>query len=82
MCLFPPSSLPPPAFRAQGGELPWSIAYLPTEPLLEPTRRLIPPVGGVDVSPIVWLALISLLNEVLLGPQGLLVLIGNSQSLL
>ena len=62
--------------------MPWSIAYLPTEPLLGPTRKVIQPVGGVDVAPVVWLAFISLLNELLLGPQGILVLISNSESLL
>jgi hypothetical protein len=25
--------------------LPWVVAYLPTEPLLKPTRALVPPVG-------------------------------------
>lgn len=29
-------------------------------------------VGGVDVSPIVWVALLSFINEILLGPQGIL----------
>jgi len=33
-------------------KLPWSIAVAPTEPLLGPTRRAIPPVGGVDVAPV------------------------------
>mmetsp|Transcript_39788 Transcript_39788/g.55255 ORF Transcript_39788/g.55255 Transcript_39788/m.55255 type:complete len:214 (+) Transcript_39788:99-740(+) len=56
-------------------QLPWSIAYIPTEPILIPTRKLIEPVGGVDVSPIVWVALLSFFNEILLGPQGLLILI-------
>ena len=32
-------------------------------------------VGGVDVSPIVWVALLSFVNEILLGPQGILNLI-------
>jgi len=31
----------------------------------------------VDVSPIVWVALISFLNEVLLGKQGILVLLAS-----
>ena len=45
---------------------------LPTEPLLAPTRRLIQPIGGVDVTPVVWVGLISLLRELLVGQQGLL----------
>ena len=44
----------------------------PTEPVLGLTRRAIPPVGGVDVAPIVWVALLSFVNEILLGPQGIL----------
>ena len=58
-------------------KLPWVIAYVPTEPLLKPTRALVPPVGGVDVSPIIWVGMISFMNEILLGKQGLLVLLSN-----
>ncbi|CAK9140733.1 unnamed protein product [Ilex paraguariensis] len=57
------------------GKFPYVIAYAPTEPLLSPTRKLIPPLGGVDVTPVVWFGLISFLNEILVGPQGLLVLL-------
>lgn len=58
--------------QLNGKKLPWSIAVVPTEPVLGPTRRAIPPVGGVDVAPIVWVALLSFINEILLGPQGIL----------
>ena len=58
-------------------KLPWVIAYVPTEPLLKPTRALVPPVGGVDVSPIIWVGMISFMTEILLGKQGLLVLLSN-----
>ena len=44
----------------------------PTEPVLAPTRRLIQPIGGVDVAPVVWVGLVSLLRELLVGQQGLL----------
>ncbi|KAJ9175671.1 hypothetical protein P3X46_014205 [Hevea brasiliensis] len=57
------------------GKFPYVIAYAPTEPILIPTRKVIPPVGGVDVTPVVWFGLISFLNEILVGPQGLLVLL-------
>ena len=60
-------------------KLPWVVAYVPTEPLLKPTRALVPPVGGVDVSPIIWVGMISFMNEILLGKQGLLVLLANKQ---
>ncbi|MBE9173758.1 YggT family protein, partial [Cyanobium sp. LEGE 06143] len=35
------------------------------------TRRLIQPIGGVDVTPVVWVGLISLVRELLVGQQGL-----------
>lgn len=54
--------------------LPYCLAVRPTEPLLAPTRRLIPPLGGVDMSPVLWVGLLSLIREILLGQQGLLTL--------
>jgi YggT family protein len=45
----------------------------PTEPLLAATRRLIAPIGGVDVTPVIWVGLLSLVRELLVGQQGLLV---------
>ena len=56
--------------------LPFAIAYWPTEFLLAPTRKLIPPFGGVDISPIVWFGIVSLVRELLVGQQGLLKMIG------
>jgi YggT family protein len=47
------------------------IVAIPTEPLLAPTRRLIAPIGGVDVTPVIWVGLISLVREILVGQQGL-----------
>ncbi len=52
--------------------LPLSLVVLPTEPFLVPSRKLIPPLGGVDITPILWVGIFSLLREVLLGQQGLL----------
>jgi YggT family protein len=43
-----------------------------TEPLLAATRRLVPPIGGVDVTPVIWVGLVSLARELLVGQQGLL----------
>ena len=51
---------------------PFNLVVLPTEPFLLPTRKLIPPLGGVDISPILWVGIFSLVREVLLGQQGLL----------
>jgi len=53
-------------------KLPWAIIWAPTEPLLAVTRKTIPKVSGVDVSPIVVVGLLSFLSEILLGQQGLL----------
>jgi YggT family protein len=50
------------------------LVGVPTEFLLAPTRRLIQPIGGVDVAPVVWVGLVSLLRELLVGQQGLLTL--------
>ncbi|XP_021724662.1 protein COFACTOR ASSEMBLY OF COMPLEX C SUBUNIT B CCB3, chloroplastic-like [Chenopodium quinoa] len=61
--------------RLPVGKFPYVLAYAPTEPLLVPTRKVIPPLGGVDVTPVVWFGLLSFLNEILVGPQGLLVLL-------
>lgn len=52
------------------GRLRWLGAL--TEPLLAPTRALIQPIGGVDVSPVIWVGLVSLARELLVGQQGLL----------
>lgn len=56
--------------------MPYSLAVWPTEPLLEPVRGLVPPAFGVDVSPIVWLALLSFFREIFTGQQGILTLMG------
>mmetsp|Transcript_12191 Transcript_12191/g.31024 ORF Transcript_12191/g.31024 Transcript_12191/m.31024 type:complete len:233 (+) Transcript_12191:24-722(+) len=63
--------------EAEGKKFPWSIFYYSTEPVLSATRAVIKPVGGVDISPIVWFAFLSFMNEILLGPQGILVLLQN-----
>lgn len=61
-------------------ELPWVFAYLPTEPLLKATRKVIPPAFGVDISPVVWFAILSFIGEILIGPQGILNIIQRSTS--
>ncbi|KAM3355138.1 hypothetical protein ACQJBY_025741 [Aegilops geniculata] len=61
-------------------KFPYVVAYAPTEPILAATRRVIPPLGGVDVTPVVWFGLVSFLSEILVGPQGLLVLLSQQVS--
>uniref|UniRef100_A0A0E0CDD7 CCB3 n=1 Tax=Oryza meridionalis TaxID=40149 RepID=A0A0E0CDD7_9ORYZ len=60
-------------------EFPYVVAYAPTEPLLAVTRKVIPPLGGVDVTPVVWFGLVSFASEILVGPQGLLVLLSQQK---
>lgn len=40
--------------------------YEATEPLLAPCRRLIPSLGGIDISPIIAVMLLELLRRVVL----------------
>lgn len=51
---------------------PFNLVAWPTEPFLIPLRKLVPPIGGVDITPIIWVGILSLLREILLGQQGLL----------
>ena len=53
----------------------WRLIGRPTEPLLAATRKLVAPIGGVDVTPVIWVGLISLVRELLVGQQGLLTLV-------
>ena len=50
----------------------WRVIAIPTEPLLAFSRRLIAPIGGVDVTPVIWLGVVSLIRELLVGQQGLI----------
>jgi len=57
-------------------QLPWSLIAWPTEPFLIPMRRLVPPIGGVDIAPVIWVGIVTLLRELLVGQQGLLRMLG------
>ena len=50
----------------------WLFVSFPTNSILNLTRKLIPPIGGVDVGPVIWIGLISFLREILVGQQGLI----------
>ena len=50
----------------------WPLIAWPTEPFLALTRRIVPPIGGVDVTPVIWVGLISLFRELVVGQQGVL----------
>ena len=49
-----------PAGRSQLGR----FVYSATEPILAPIRRLLPPTGGLDLSPLVVLVVLSILWQV------------------
>ncbi len=50
----------------------WLLIAIPTSSILNFTRKLIPPIGGVDVGPVIWIGIISFLREILVGQQGLI----------
>lgn len=62
--------------QANLAKLPFSLIAWPTEPLLVPMRKLVPPIGGVDIAPVVWVGIVTLLREILVGQQGLLRMLG------
>lgn len=43
----------------------WDFLYRVTEPALRPIRRMMPNLGGIDISPIILLLLIFFLQSVL-----------------
>ena len=50
----------------------WLIISIPTSFILNITRKVIPPIGGVDVGPVIWVGIISFIREILVGQQGLI----------
>ena len=38
----------------------------------EHNKKNNPPIGGVDVGPVIWIGVISFLREILVGQQGLI----------
>ena len=50
----------------------WLLISIPTNSILNFTRKIIPPIGGVDVGPVIWIGVISFLREILVGQQGLI----------
>lgn len=58
--------------QADLNKLPFNLVAWPTEPFLIPLRKVIPPLGGVDITPIVWVGILSLAREIFLGQQGIL----------
>ena len=50
----------------------WLFISIPSSFILNVTRKIIPPIGGVDVGPVIWIGVISFLREILVGQQGLI----------
>ena len=50
----------------------WLLIAIPTSSILNFTSKLVPPIGGVDVGPVIWIGIISFLREILVGQQGLI----------
>jgi len=50
----------------------WLLIAIPTSSILNFTRKIIPPIGGVDIGPVIWIGIISFLREILVGQQGLI----------
>lgn len=43
----------------------WNFLYQVTEPALRPIRRILPNLGGIDISPIILLLIILLLQKLI-----------------
>ena len=56
----------------------WLLISIPSSSILNLTRKLIPPIGGVDVGPVIWVGVISFIREILVGQQGLIKLVLHS----
>ena len=50
----------------------WLLISIPTSSILYFTKKIIPPIGGVDISPVIWIGIVSFLREILVGQQGLI----------
>ncbi|KAG8466360.1 hypothetical protein KFE25_002116 [Diacronema lutheri] len=60
-------------------KMPYKALAVPVEPFLRLLRTVVEPIGGVDITPIVWLALCTFLREILVGPQGILSLMAQQR---
>ncbi len=50
----------------------WLLISIPSNSILNLTKKLIPPIGGVDIGPVIWIGIISFFREILVGQQGLI----------
>mmetsp|Transcript_72481 Transcript_72481/g.114985 ORF Transcript_72481/g.114985 Transcript_72481/m.114985 type:complete len:269 (-) Transcript_72481:38-844(-) len=64
--------------KLKTSDWPYAICHYPTEFILGPTRMILKPEAGVDVSPFVWLLFTSLVAELLTGSFGILQMVKDS----
>ena len=57
----------------------WLFISIPSSYILNLTRKFVPPIGGVDVGPVIWIGVLSFLREILVGQQGLIKLALHTQ---
>ncbi len=58
--------------QAELTKFPLSLVFFPTEPFLKPLRKIVAPLGGVDITPIILVGVCTLSREILVGQQGLI----------
>ena len=58
--------------QTEPNRFPLSLVLVPTEPFLKPLRKIVAPIGGVDITPVIWVGICTLLREILVGQQGLI----------
>lgn len=58
--------------QAELTKFPFNLIVVPTEPFLQPLRKIVAPIGGVDITPIILVGICTLLREILVGQQGLI----------
>jgi YggT family protein len=58
--------------QAELNKFPFNLVVFPTEPWLKPLRKIVAPIGGVDITPIILVGVCTLLREILVGQQGLI----------
>ena len=47
--------------QAELNRIPFSLVVTPTEPLLKPLRKIVTPIGGIDITPIIWVGICTVL---------------------
>jgi len=58
--------------QAELQKFPFNVVFLVTEPFLAPLRKIVSPIGGVDITPVILVGFCTLLREILVGQQGLI----------